>query len=137
MTLQQERSVILVMLTKKVEKIKVIQTEDPTEFQEQYNSIMETLHGTEYHVELKDMAGTHCAYVFYEEVQHEYDRVSDEFHAEGIRYLCAQCPHHDPVTDGRKKHVWCKYADCGMTHLQHEACELFYKQLKQGEVKPL
>ncbi len=125
------------MLSKRVKKIKVIQTKDPQEFQELYDKWMDELAEYEPEDDVQQYAGEHVAYIRYEQVTHSFDRVSDEFHAEGIRYLCDQCPYHEPAEDGRQKRVWCKYADCGMTDLRREACEMFYTQVKQKEVKPI
>lgn len=122
----------------RLKKIEVIQTESPDEFQRRFNEAMESLAEFEPEVEFQHFNGKeHCVYITYTEFKEEFDRISDEFHAEGIRYLCSQCPYHEPAEDGRQKHVFCKYADCGMTHLQHEACEMFYKQVKQNEVQPI
>lgn len=125
------------MLTKHLEKIKVIQTDNPEEFEKQYNEATEELWEKDCKIEVQAFNGTHCAYIYWNEVEEIFDRVSDEFHAEGIHYLCSQCPLHDPAEDGRKKIVWCKYADCGSTDLRHEACEMFYKMVKQNEIKPI
>ena len=125
------------MITKKKPKIKVIQTEDPEEFERQYNEATEALWEKDYEVNVQPFSGVHCAYFYWKETEQIFNLVSDEFHAEGIRYICDQCPLHDPVEDGRKKTVWCKYADYGHTDLRHEACELFYKMLKKNEVKPI
>ncbi len=125
------------MKTKRVKKIKVIQTQDPLQFQEEYNTILDEL--TEYSPEvmIQQFTGEHVAYIQYEETTRSFDCVSDEFHAEGIHYLCGQCPLHEPAEDGRQKHVWCKYADCGMTDIRREACEMFYTKVKQKEIKPI
>lgn len=125
------------MLTKHLEKIKVIQTEDPIEFEKLYNEAIDTYHDNDCKAELQQFNGSHVAYIFYTEITKEFNLVSDEFHAEGIHYLCSQCPLHDPQEDGRKKMVWCKYHDCGVTDLRHEACEMFYKKVKQNEIKPI
>lgn len=127
------------MLTKQVKKIKVIQTDDRREFETLFNRATEELSekGTEFETDIQQFTGTHCAYILYTEIKHEFNLVSDEFHAQGIHYLCGQCPLHDPQEDGRQKKVYCKYADCGMTDVRHEVCELFYKKVKQGEIKPL
>ena len=125
------------MKSKRVKKIKVIQTKDPEQFQDKYNTIMDELADFEPEANIQSFNGEHVAYISYEEIIRSFDRVSDEFHAEGIHYLCSQCPYHEPAEDGRQKHVWCKYADCGMTDLRHEACEMFYTQVKQKEVKPI
>lgn len=123
------------MRVKSFQRIKVIQTEDPLEFQTQFNKAMEELYDYDPEVEFIHEKA-HCAYIRYVESEHIFDSVADEFHAEGIHYLCEQCPYHDEVTDNRRKSVYCKYADTGMTNLQHEACEMFYRHVKQGEVIP-
>lgn len=125
------------MLTKRLKKIKVIQTDDPAEFEALFNAAAEELSETEFETEIQQFNGTHCAYIFYTEIKREFNLVSDEFHEQGIHYLCGQCSLHDPQEDGRQKHVYCKYADCGMTDVRHEVCEMFYKKVKQGEIKPL
>lgn len=125
------------MLTKHLPKIKVIQTEDPKEFEKQYNEATEALWEKNFEVKVQPFNGIHCAYIYWKEVEEIFNLVSDEFHAEGIHYLCDQCPLHDPVEDGRKMYVWCKYHDTGMTHRKHEACEMFYKMVKQNEIKPV
>ena len=125
------------MLTKTLQKIKVVQSEDPKEYESEFNHWAEVL--AEYEPEIKEQPfnGIHCAYFRYSETKEEFNTVADEFHAEGIHYLCSQCPLHDPQEDGRKKQVWCKYSDCGLTDLRHEACEMFYKMVKQNEIKPV
>ena len=125
------------MLHRTRKKIKVIQTEDPNEFQNLYDRIMDELSESEPEDDVQRYNGLHVAYIRYWEHVEEFDCIADEFHAEGIHYLCNQCPYHDPVEDGRKKQVWCKYADYGFTDLRHEACEMFYRKVKQGEIKPV
>lgn len=63
--------------------------------------------------------------------------VREEFHDEGIRFICGECPLHDIETNKRRKRVSCKYADNGVTHLDHECCEYFYKLLKQNRIEPV
>ena len=127
------------MLTKTLKKIKVIQTDNWQEFETLFNKATEELSekGTEFETDIQPFTGTHCAYIFYTEIKREFNLVSDEFHAQGIHYLCGQCSLHDPQEDGRQKKVYCKYADCGMTDVRHEVCEMFYKKVKQGEIKPI
>ena len=126
------------MVTKELEKIKVIQSDDPNEFERLFNEAAEEYCDDEYETQVQPFNGqTHCAYIMYRRTKREFNLVSDEFHAEGIHYLCGQCPLHDPVEDGRQKRVWCPFADCGTTDLRHEACEMFYKKIKQNEIKPL
>ena len=124
------------MKVKHLKRLKLIQSEDPIEFERQYNEAMAKLEAFDPEDKLGQIGNAHFAYIRYKEIEEEWDRVSDEFHAEGIRWLCKNCPLHDPEEDKRKMYVWCKYADNGMTHLKHEACEYFYKQVKQGKIIP-
>ena len=125
------------MVTKELEKIKTIQSDDANEFDRLYNEATEALSDYDCEIKVQSFTGTHVAYITYRKTMREFDRVSDEFHAEGIHYLCGRCPVHDPVEDGRQKRVYCPFADCGVTDLRHEACEMFYKKIKQNEIKPL
>ena len=103
------------MKTKTLMRSFPIVTEDPDEFKEKFDAALE---------ELSD-----------KDPQIEVD-LSDEFHAEGLRFLCMHCPHYEDPGNKTVKHVACKYADLGRTHLEHEACEVFYKQVKNGTVQP-
>lgn len=125
------------MSRKSIHKIKVIQTSDPAEFERQYNEALDDLEADEYTAEVQPFSGQHVAYIYYKQVKEYFKYVSDEYHAQGIHFLCNQCSLHDPQEDGRQQHVYCKYADCGMTHLKKEACEMFYKKVKQNEITPL
>lgn len=122
------------MIVKRLRQYKIVQEETAEAFEKKMNALAEEL-PEDHEVKWMPTLG-HCAYITYEVRQETWDRISDEFHAEGIHYLCRNCPHHEQVEDNRKKHVWCKYADYGHTHLDHEACEMFYKQVKQGEIIP-
>ena len=95
-------------------QIKVIQTESASDFQEQINSSMR---------ELADK-------------QPEY-KLADEYHAEGIYYLCKHCPYLDDPHDKRVKRCTCKYSNSGVAYKDSEACEIFYKALKRGDITPL
>lgn len=61
----------------------------------------------------------------------------DEYHLEGRRYVCEQCPLHAKVTDRRRKTVPCRHHEYGEANLRHECCEYFYTMLKQGKIKPI
>ena len=62
--------------------------------------------------------------------------VRDEYEAEGIRYLCKECPYLEIGKDKRRKWWPCKYATYGRAYVDSQACESFYKELKQGKIKP-
>lgn len=131
------------MRTESYSQISVVRADDPIDFQDAYNDRIRSL--SQNHKIINDGSdkiriredGSCLAVITYEEVSHIADCVADEFHAEGIRYLCRNCPYLDDPADKRKKRCTCRYADYGVTHKDHEACEVFYRDLKAGRVKPI
>ena len=83
-----------------------------------------------------DISNGFRAVIQYEVEESRVETVMDEFHLEGIRHICRECPSHDIETDSRRKWVTCRYSENGETHLDHECCNYFYKQLKLGQVRP-
>ena len=78
-----------------------------------------------------------CAIISYKETIEIMDKVADEYHAEGIYYLCKHCPYLDDPHDKRVKRCACKYSSSGVAYKDSEACEIFYKALKRGDITPL
>lgn len=112
-----------------------IETQDPKEFATEYRAAMERLRGCKTEV-VTDLSECFRAVIFFEEETRTTQTVADEFHEEGLRFLCMHCPHHEDPETKRHKRVRCKYNEFGTTHLEHEACELFYKQVKNGVIEP-
>lgn len=124
------------MKTKTLRRSFAIVTEDPDDYKSKFDTAMEELWDKEPEV-ITDLSRCFRAVIYYTETETIQDgTVADEFHAEGLRFLCMHCPHYEKPDDRRIKHVACKYADLGRTHLEHEACEVFYKQVKNGTVQP-
>lgn len=117
-------------------QIAVVQAESAEKFEAEFNAKTRELADriTDTKVEITGTVLT--GIISYKEKVEVMDCVADEFHAEGVRYLCKHCPHLEDPEDGRVKWCSCKYADLSMTHKDHEACEVFYKQLKAGKIKP-
>lgn len=125
------------MKISKIPQIEVIQSSDPSEFKTQFNELMKTLNSAE-DLDFKLYSDTtYRAIITYYVGTHEIDSVKDEFHAEGIRYLCRNCPHLEDPRDKRVKNCPCKYAELGITHKDRESCEVFYRELKLGLIEPL
>lgn len=119
-------------------KLKMVTERDPQFFEQAFNEAMEELKENDpvaSDIECHD--GMWWCAITYEEKEKVMETVADEFAMQGIRYLCKNCPLHDVVTDGRVKTVPCRYSEHGVTHLEHCACEYFYKMLKQNKVEPL
>lgn len=126
------------MKISKLPKIAVIEATSADDFQDRFNSKVEELicfDDLNYQLQLQD--SLYRAVITYTETTRDADTVKDEFHFEGIRFLCKHCPYLEDPKDKRVKHCKCKYAELGMTHKDHEACEMFYRKVKAGSIEPL
>ena len=117
-------------------QFKVIQTDTAAEFQDEINQSIRELKGKHPEVKLIEGMGF-SAIISYTETEEVIETVADEFHAEGVYYLCKHCPYLDDPHDKRVKRCSCRYAKNGVTWKDMEACNVFYKALKRGDVKPL
>ena len=124
------------MNTNTIKQIAVIYSDDPADFQKKFNLQMAALADKKPTIEFNHSQGF-CAYITYDEATHQVTSIADEFHADGIKFECRNCPLHEIETDGRKKRVPCKYADTAFTKLDDEACEIFYRRLMQREIEPI
>lgn len=128
------------MRNKSIIQVGVVASADPNQFEEQLNSRLRELADYNPTITSRDMTDGIYRVMFEwteNESTAELFSVKDEFNADGIRFICAECPLHDIETDKRRKRVSCKYADNGITHLEHECCEYFYKLLKQNRIEPI
>lgn len=126
------------MKISKLPKIAVIEATSADDFQDRFNSKVEELicfDDLNYQLQLQD--SLYRAVITYTETTKDADTVKDEFHFEGIRFLCKHCPYLEDPKDRRVKYCKCKYAELGMTHKEREACEMFYRKLKAGTIEPL
>ena len=115
-------------------QIEPIKSEDPAEFNEKMEELSE-YNNVSY--ELSMDGGTFSAVIVYEITKETVDRASDIFHQDGVRYTCKQCPHIEDPHRGNVKWCKCEFSVTGRTHKDHECCELFYKELLQGDIEPL
>ena len=126
------------MLTNEYPQIVAISKKSASEFQDEFNAAIKALSGKNITDKKIEISGdVFSAVITYEVVEHIKNCVADDFHEEGIYYLCKHCPYLDDPHDKRIKYCTCKYSETGRTHKQHEACELFYKQVKLGKIVPL
>ncbi len=119
----------------KVPEYRIIHEETASDFQREINKAVKEL--AEYHPKvLFNYELGFCAYIEYqpEEIV-KTESVRDEFALEGVYYHCRNCPHFKVPQDRRVKWGKCKYSTTGKTHKDHEACELFYKWVKQNAVE--
>lgn len=111
-----------------------IKETEPDAFAKKYQEALSGVDNPEVQTQYSD--GFFVAIITWQEARHEVDTVADEFHMEGIRYICDQCPYLEHDGDGRKHRFPCKYSETGTAHVKHECCEVFYRQLKQGMITP-
>lgn len=115
-------------------QIAVVESESAVDFQNKFNSTIRQLaeKNPEYRIIEKD---SFCAIITYTEKERVIENVKDEYNEAGIHYRCKHCPY---LEDPKDKRI--KYCECGIkgaTHKDHEACVIFYEQLKEGIIQPL
>ena len=124
------------MRKKTIRQSAVISAMTAEEFEYVFNERLKELAGKTI-VDMNVCVETLTAIVIYEEdVDDEPKTVREEYNAAGYVFLCKQCPHIELPKDKRLRHVPCKYDEYGHTRLDCECCEMFYKELKQGEITP-
>lgn len=124
-----------VFLMKIVElpQLSVVHGNTPQEFEDNFNYKMRELAGKKPSFEFR---GELTAYITYTQREEIVETVEDEFAAQGIKYVCGQCPHMERPNDKRCKWGECKYSRIGRVHQNSSACELFYKEVMLGKTKP-
>lgn len=118
-----------------IPSFKIIHEQTAEDFERVLNASVEELAECKPEVKFVPENGF-CAYLTYHQKEKTIiESVRDEFHLEGIYYHCRNCPHLDIPEDRRVKYGHCKYTPNYRTNKNGEACELFYKWLKQNAVE--
>ena len=118
-----------------VPEYRIIHEETASDFQRELNKTVKELAEFNPKVKFNDTLGF-CAYIEYQpEEIIKTESVRDEFALEGVYYHCRNCPYFEVPQDRRVKWGKCKYSTTGKSHKDHEACELFYKWVKQNAVE--
>lgn len=122
----------------KQKTVKVVKESDALAFEEHCTTILKEHQATpEMAVNCTPEGEFMAVFVYEETVFPEDERtIVDDFHDQGIRYVCEQCPHLQMDGDKRKKWFPCKFAEYGTSSVDREACEYFYKMLQQGKIVP-
>ena len=119
-----------------VPKVRIITASNPQVFEEQINEFLEGLSeiGAAYELHY-NMTQGYCVYINYQEKRQRAETVEDEYKLRGITYHCYDCPKYRPPMDGRVKYSWCEMENLRVG-AHNNACETFYKALKEGKVVP-
>lgn len=118
------------MKVKTKQRCIAIRESDPEDFEMRYVKALDGVRNPDIFKDYRD--GYFIAIATWKEEVEEVETVRDEFNLEGIRYLCGDCPYLERDDDRRRKRYPCKYAEYGTARIDSEACELFYKRVKQG-----
>ena len=116
----------------------IVCAKDPKEYEEKFNEEIGKLLGTKCRVIDVPLGDSFCTII--ESIKEipatERMTIKDEFHLNGIRYTCSQCPYMEPPKDRRYKTCICPYSTYGTTRKDSECCDLFYTKLVNHEVEP-
>ena len=69
------------------------------------------------------------------------DSISEEYEAQGVQFVCAQCPHlkaalkDDGTEDRRCKWGECEFSETGRVPKNAKACDRLYELINEGSVK--
>lgn len=124
---------------KKVTTIRrVVKSANADEYERLFNKMAAEL--AEHNPVIKDIDNKDLfvSYFTYEEteVKEVPETVEDEFKLQGIEYCCEACPHLEIGHNKARKKWPCMFSKYGQSRKDSKACELFYKELAQGLVKP-
>lgn len=122
----------------KIKQICVIQSDSSIDFQNQVNEAMKKFADCEPELSVSMESFQFRAVITYEGQAEESNpgrTVKEQFHDDGLRFVCEQCKHFESRGD-RVRWGRCKYAIGTITHKDTECCEYFYKLLAQGEIDP-
>lgn len=125
------------MKRNKIRQVIAIESTDASDFAARYNEAMREHHGDIVEEKTTVSDGVFAALLFYTFTEEVVETVRDEYELAGITYKCKHCPFPEDPKDGRVKRMYCRYSEFGETHKYDPACEVFYRALKQGEIKPL
>ena len=118
----------------KIPKYRTIDEQSAKEFDDALNQAVEDLAEFEPKVTFLDKFCARIEFYPREKIKVIVKTVRDEFRLDGVYYHCRNCPYLEVPDDRRVKWGKCKYASSGLSHKNHEACEFFYKQVKQNAV---
>lgn len=82
-----------------------------------------------------------CAYIKYVARISVPETLSEEYEAQGVRFICKQCPFFKPAEkddgseDKRCKWGECEHAEFGRTYKTSAACDKLYELIREGDVK--
>lgn len=118
-------------------QIRVIEAATGFQFQNDFNSATQELanRGLSYRVEINHAAGSHCAYIFYDEEIKIAETIAEECRLAGMEYNCISCPDYQLPEDRRRAESFCQIRG-SFTKADRSCCDSFYSRLLSGEITP-
>lgn len=79
-----------------------------------------------------NLGNGNSAFLLYYDTEEIPETIQEEYLLRGECYTCADCPHKEPVTDGRRRYKYtCKRKVPG-TNPEDQACKWFYIEKEEG-----
>ena len=124
------------MLHEDRRRVKYISTNTFEEHEEAHNAFLEEIDGKTIISETDpaEIKGKIVTKIVYNEELDIRESIVDDFHEEGIRYVCAQCPYCEDPHDKRRKWCKCSFKKTGRTRRDSEVCRYVYALLAAGEI---
>lgn len=121
------------------QRIRVIATKDPDQFQNEVNDLIDGLADLKPTLDIDIKSDVYKAIIRYEESHEKPETAREELHAQGLSFTCENCPKFEPErnNDGTVRQS-SKLGSCFLetrTRRDCPACEWFCKQLLKGDIK--
>ena len=110
-------------------KVRTVQAKNPAEFDRLFNETSDSMPST---AELV-WDGNMCVHFLYDETVQIPQTVREEFEVAGDIHFCKECHYLEDDGDKRKKRFRCKYAEHLLTCKDSPACDVYYRELMNGE----
>lgn len=122
------------MISQETSKLRIIQSKNPKEFEEQFEKLMQEILGKNPNIMTGfDSSIGHYAHIRWEETIKIPEDARDEANLKGIKYYCGDCPFFVLQKDRRIKNSVCGQGI--KTYYEHHACVKLYEMIERGEVE--
>lgn len=118
------------------QRIKVIASQSPEEFESEVNAVLDRLDRESANYELTLPSDKLLAFIVADVKRNVYESIKEEFEEGGEVHYCIECPHFVRPTNGNRKYSKCKY-DGRVCRANTHCCECFYEQLFDGNIEPI
>ena len=122
------------------EQFAIVKTDSASLFEEQLNEKVRCFKDMHPEVHFSEQIPFY-AHITYFASTETPESISEEYEMAGVRFVCAQCPHFQPVLkddgeiDMRFKYGDCPHSELGRVFKTEAACDKLYELIHEGRVK--